>query len=153
MSGSGGAAVFVYATWATRFPELAPYVAEPLATLYWGEATDQLDPSPASRVRDVGQRTRILNLITAHIAKLNAPIGGQEASDLVGRISNASEGSVSAAAELDVPGSAAWYAQTRYGLQAWQALAPFRTMAYAPGPGAGYRRFIAGFPFGIGRRT
>lgn len=153
MSGSGGAAVFVYPTWALRFPELASSVGEPLAAMYWAEATDQLDPSASSVVQDVGRRTRILNLLTAHIAKLNAPIGGQEASDLVGRISSASEGSVSVSTELNVPGSASWFAQTRYGIEAWQALAPFRTARYVPGPGAVYRRAIQGFPFGNGRRT
>lgn len=152
MSGTA-IATFNYPTWAARFPELSGSVAEPLADMYWSEATLVLDPSACSRVRDVGQRTLILNLLTAHIAKLNAPIGGEDASDLVGRISNASEGSVSVATELNVPGSAAWFSQTRYGLQAWQALAPYRTAAYVPGPGAFYRRAVSGFPFGVGRRT
>jgi hypothetical protein len=135
MSGSTDA-VFDYAAWALRYPELAGSVAETLAGAFWTEATLYLDPSAASVVGDVGQRGVILNMITAHIAKLNAPIGGQPASDLVGRISNASEGSVSVATALEVPGTAGWWAQTRYGLSAWQALASYRTARYIPGPRA-----------------
>lgn len=148
MSGSGSA-TFTYATWSARFPELAATVTEPLATLYWAEAGLVLDPTSSSVVADVLTRTVILNLITAHIASLNGP--GSSSPGSGGRVASASEGSVSVTfATPEVPGSAAWFAQTAYGLQAWQALAFARTARYVPGPGIAYRRSV-GFPFRPGR--
>jgi hypothetical protein len=94
-----------------------------------------LDNSATSPVQDVGQRTAILNLITAHICALRQSLGGQPSSPLVGRISEATEGSVSVKAEMNVaPGSAQFWAQSKYGLQAWQMLLPFRSARYYPGP-------------------
>lgn len=76
-----------------------------------------------------------LNMLTAHIAALNASINGQSPSPLVGRISNASEGSVSVGVQMDLaPGSAQWFAQTKYGIAYWQASLQFRSMLYFPGP-------------------
>lgn len=125
--------VFSYAQWAARFPELADAVAEPLATAYWAEAGLYLSNDDTSRVKNETRRTLILNLITAHIAALNATIGGAEA-PLVGRISSATQGSVTVQTQLDLPaGSAQWWAQTKYGMQAWQALSPYRTAVYVPG--------------------
>jgi hypothetical protein len=60
-----------------------------------------------------------------------------------GRISSASEGSVSAAFDMNVPpGSAQWWAQTKYGSDYWLAMAPYRTMQYRPGP----RRVFSRWP-------
>lgn len=126
--------VFNYAQWAARFPELAGSVAEPLAGAYFDEATLYLSNDGSSRVKNEIKRALILNLIVAHIAKLNAPIGGAAASPLVGRISSATEGSVTVQTDLQIKSeSAQWWLQTPYGLQAWQALAPYRTAMYVPG--------------------
>jgi hypothetical protein len=75
-------------------------------------------------------------MLTAHIAALYAPstASGSSPATPPGRISNASEGSVSAAFELNTPQAAAWYAQTKYGVSFWAATAPFRTMHYVPPP-------------------
>ena len=93
-------------------------------------------------------------MLAAHIAQLNAPqINGQPgtgagnapAPNIVGRIANASEGSVSVSTQLDLPpGSSQWFAQTKYGLAYWQATAAYRTMRYIPGP---YRAFTP-WPYG-----
>lgn len=126
--------VFNYAQWIARFPELAPSVAEPLAQAYFDEATLYLSNDGSSRVKNEVKRALIFNLIVAHIAKLNAPIGGAAPSPLVGRISSATEGSVTVQTDLQIKSeSAQWWAQTAYGLQAWQALAPYRTAVYVPG--------------------
>lgn len=77
----------------------------------------------------------LLNMATAHIAALNSPLNGQASSPLVGRITNASEGSVSVQTQFDVPpGSAQWWAQTKYGAAFYAATAQFRVMQYFPGP-------------------
>jgi hypothetical protein len=130
-----GVVVFDYPTWSTRYPELAPFVAQPLAQEYFNEAQLYCDNTPASIITDLGVRATLLNMVTAHIAALNAPIGFQPSSPLVGRISGATEGSVSVQTQFDVaPGSAQWYAQTKYGAAYWQATAQFRSMLYVPGP-------------------
>jgi hypothetical protein len=80
----------------------------------------------------------------AHIAKLNAPIGGDPPSGLVGRISNASEGSVSVGVAYPEVAGAEWFNQTRYGAMFWQATKQYRMAQYFPGPGAAFNRW----PFG-----
>jgi hypothetical protein len=128
-------AVFTYALWAAIFPELSLYTNSAQATQYWTEATWLLDNTACSPVQNVDQRTAILNLITAHICALRQPLGGQPSSPLVGRISEATEGSVTVKAEMIVAaGSAQFWAQTKYGVLAWQMLLPFRSARYYPGP-------------------
>lgn len=131
------AVVFDYAGWAARYPEFSS-VSQATAQAYFNEAQLYMDNTGSSPVADDsvgGQRSMLLNMVTAHIAALNSGVNGQAPSSLVGRISNASEGSVSVAAQMDVSaGSAQWFAQTKYGIAFWQATTQFRMMLYAPGP-------------------
>jgi len=144
-----GVVAFDYSAWSARYPELAASVAQPLAQAYWNEAGMYCDNTPASPVTDDsvgGQRAMLLNMLTAHIAAINAPLGGQPSSPLVGRISNATEGSVSVQTEYatNVPGSMAWFVATKYGAAFWQASAQFRTFRYVAAPrpvGLGCRRW------------
>jgi Protein of unknown function (DUF4054) len=144
-----GVVVFDYSAWAARYPELASSVSQSLAQQYFNEAQLYCDNTPCSVIRDLCIRALLLNMVTAHIAALNAPLDGQPSSPLVGRINSATEGSVSVGTQLDMPpGSAQWYAQTKYGLAFWQATAQFRAMRYVPGPvppvnpwGLGYRGY------------
>jgi hypothetical protein len=107
----------------------------PLAQQYFFEAQLYCDNTACSPIRDASQRAILLNMVTAHIAALNAPIDGQPSSPLVGRIANATQGSVTVATQMDVPpGSAQWFAQTKYGAAFWAATAQYRTMQYIPGP-------------------
>jgi hypothetical protein len=130
-----GIAVFTYATWAAIFPELGLYTNSAQAGQYWAEATFLLDNTATSPVQDVTQRTAILNLIAAHICSLRQPLGGQPSSPLVGRISEATEGSVTVKAEMIVAaGSAQFWAQSKYGILAWQMTLPFRSARYYAGP-------------------
>lgn len=126
---------FDFAGWAARYPELAGAVTPQIAQQYFNEAQLYCDNSPCSPIRDASQRAILLNMVTAHIAALNAPLNGQPSSQIVGRITNAAQGSVSVAAQMDVPpGSAQWFAQTKYGAAFWAATAAYRTMHYMPGP-------------------
>src|ERR1700733_9220305 len=91
-----GTVVFNYTEWSARYPEFQAVTA-PVAQMYFNEACLYLDNSPCSAVFNSapgGARDLILNMLTAHIAALNAPQGGQPATSLVGRISDASQGSV-----------------------------------------------------------
>ena len=125
-------AVFDYDLWSARYPELAAKVSPSLAATYFVEAGLYLDNTDCSPVPDASVRLILLNMIVAHIAALNAA-SGDPSSPLVGRISNVTEGSVSIGTDAitDVP---PYWAQTRYGLQFWQATTALRTMHYVPGP-------------------
>ena len=123
--------VFDYATWSTLYPQFAGVNAVQ-AGLYFQQATLYLDNTPGSAVQNLVKRALILNMLTAHIAALGlqAAKGG-----LVGRVSSASEGSVSVSTDYQVTKGAEWFAQTPYGAAAWQAMAAYRTFRYIPGPG------------------
>lgn len=133
----GGVVVFNWMNWSIRYPELASQISQPLATMYFQEAAMYCDNTPTSLIRDSsvgGQRDMMLQMVTAHIATLNAPLNGQPASPLVGRISGATQGSVNVQTQMDVPaGSAQWFNQTRPGAAFWAASARYRTMHYVPG--------------------
>lgn len=131
-----GAVLFNYGVWIARFSEFTENsaVTEQVAQAYFDEAGLYLNNTFASAVQDVDKRLMILNLIAAHIGRLYS--AGGAFSGLVGRVSSASEGSVSVATDMGgVPLSAAWWSQTQYGLSAWKALAPYRMARYWPGPG------------------
>lgn len=128
-------AVFDYTLWATRYPDLAQSVSSSTAATYFAEAGLYLNNTDSSIVQDVNARLVLLNMLVAHLAALYSAIGGQAASPLVGRITNAAEGSVNVQAQFDVPpGTAQWFAQTKYGAAFWAATAPYRTMRYVPTP-------------------
>lgn len=82
---------------------------------------------------NASQTLALETLLVAGVPNVQPPLG------VVGRVSDASEGAVSVSAELNVaPPSAsglAFYSQTKYGFQYWQATARFRTMIYIPPPG------------------
>lgn len=134
------AVTFDYAVWVARYPEFAA-VSELQALGYFQEAglyCANEACNPAFTVLPT-----LLNMLTAHIAWLNAPrdaagnpaSAGQPASSLVGRINSASEGSVSVQTENQYdPGTPQWYQQTKYGSAYWAATAQFRTARYSARP-------------------
>ena len=133
MSGAG-IIPFDYSLWQTAFPELSS-VSQMAAGLYWDMACIFLNNTYSSVVTDssrAGQRNNLLNFLTAHIAKLLLPQNGE--TPPVGRISNASEGSVSVAFDMPSNPNAAWFNQTAYGALFWAATAQYRTMRYIPAP-------------------
>ncbi len=149
------ALAFDYEVWSQRFPDLVPPagpVTKPMAELYWAEAgmywpNDGVSPAGAT---DAQQRL-LLDLLTAHIAGLNAAISGALPYNVVGRIASASEGSVSISAQLSLsPGGILqeWYSQTRWGLQFWAMTAGFRLARYRPGPRRQFDSFGPGGPYG-----
>lgn len=128
-----GVVTFVPATFVQRYPEFAG-VSYPLLTLYFNEATLLCNNTTSSIVSDTTERSVLLNMLTAHIAALNAGVNGEDPSPLVGRITDAAEGAVSVRADMpEVSGRAAWYMQTKYGASYWAATAKYRQMQYQPG--------------------
>lgn len=145
---------FDYTMWATRFPEFSSTVSASLAQLYWNEAGLYLSNTPCNGIiSDPVRMQLIMNLLTAHIAQLyslsNVNGSTQAASQLAGRISSATEGSVSVSVDMGpVTANSAWYLQTKYGNAAWAALAPYRTMRYFPGT----KPYLGTGPAYFGRR-
>lgn len=128
-----GVVAFNFTLWAQRFPEFAT-VDPSLAQLYFDESTLILDNSLASRVQQIENRAPLLNLLTAHLAKLYSGANGANPSQLVGRISQATEGTVTVAADMpNQPASAAWFQQTKYGAQFWAYTLRWRQATYVPG--------------------
>jgi hypothetical protein len=133
VSGTSGIVTFDYSGWQSRYPELSS-VSAPTANAYFAEAGLYLDNTPCSPVQDLTLRGVLLNMLVAHIAKLNSPLDGGTSPDLVGRIASATEGSVSVSADYGAPGGAAWYSQTKYGAAFWEATRFLRTARYTPPP-------------------
>lgn len=144
------AVVFDYSAWVARYPEFAATVAAPLAAAYFAEAGLYCNNTDGAIIGDLKIRGLILNMLVAHIAAMNAPApNGAPASSLVGRISSATQGSVTVQAQFDAPaGSAQWWIQTKYGAAAWAATAPYRTMRYVPGYGRQMSPYIGGYTRG-----
>lgn len=128
-----GIVVFDVAVFRERYPEFTT-VSDGLLQLFFDESTLYLNNTECSLVQDVPRRALLLNMLTAHVAALNAGTNGQAASPLVGRINSATEGSVSVSTDMGaVPGSAAWFVQTKYGAAYWQATVNLRSFRYIPG--------------------
>ncbi len=126
-----GIVAFDVARFKARYPEFSSVNNVALED-YFTEATLYLDNTDCSMVEDVTQRAVLLNMLTAHIAAGNGCNGGAGAAALVGRISQATEGSVSVTADfVDAKnGSEAWYFSTKYGASYWAATAQYRTAQY-----------------------
>lgn len=131
--------VFDNATWIGMFPEFTN-VGATLGGSYFRRASYLCGNDPRNPLVCVdGMLADALYLLTSHIASLNAPrdangnpaATGAPASPLVGRIDQATEGSVSVHADMGdaTAGSPSqpWYEQTRYGSEYWAMTAPVRT--------------------------
>lgn len=123
------------------YPEFSN-VADATLPYIFDEATDYLSNQPYSVVDDYDKRERLLYMLMAHICELRYGNNrGQGGTGFVGRVTSASEGSVSVSSDLGMLGaSATWYAQTEYGLSYWQATKVYRMAKYYPGPRPFYVR-------------
>jgi len=133
---SAGAVTFNYAAWIARYPEFTA-VTQPTAQMYFDEATLYC-ANVVGLVKTTAQLSVFLNMVTAHIAALAARVAaaGNNPSAPPGRISSATEGSVTANFEVvGVPGSKDWFDQTIYGQAFWQATLRYRLSQYVVGPG------------------
>lgn len=146
----GNIVVFVYDDWVAQFPEMA-FVPNAVAQSWFDTAGDfYLRNDGTAPIRKATTQLRLLYFLTAHLVALFAaqpksglPVGATPANPtggIIGRISNASEGSVSVTAEYAAVTrtSEAFFAQTRYGVAYWEASKVYRLFRYVPGP----RRFF-----------
>ena len=147
MSGAASVVTFDPVAWVTRYPEFSTCPAGQ-AQLFFNEATLYLGNACGAPVQDLVARAVILNMITAHIAALYFGVNNKAPSGLVGRISDATKGSVHVGVDMGAPpsGSQAWFQQTQYGASAWAAMAPYRRGRYVPG----FSACGGGYPLGYG---
>lgn len=133
-------AVFNYTQWAALFPELAGSVNQALADSFFTVAELLLDNTDCSPVQNVAARLTMLNYATAHLASLAGyPLAAGQTvptpRELVGRVSSATEGSVSVSTDYGaMRENEAWWLQTQYGALFWQLTRSLRTMRYVPAP-------------------
>ena len=129
------AVVFDPAAFKARYPEFAA-VADPTLAACFDEAGLYLSNADNSPVQNLTRRAVLLNMLTAHIAALGGALSSDGQPRPVGRVSQASEGSVSAAFEgvPPTPGSGAWFQQSQYGAAFWQATSNLRGFRYIAQP-------------------
>ncbi len=146
MNGTTPPIVFSYETWVAMFPEFAPLTSAQ-GTGYFTRATTSFAANSCSNPAFGDCRLEgLLYLATSHVAWLNCPkdangnpaATGTIASQLVGRISSAAEGSVNVQTELDfgtdMGALQGYLSQTKYGLEYWAAIQNYRTAQYLPNP-------------------
>lgn len=133
---------FDYTVWSTRYSEFAANVTEAQAQLFFNEACLYHPNDGRGPINDPGVQLMLLNMVTAHIAKLAVPGPGGFLNSPPGRISSTSGGGVSVSSESEMPGTADWYKTTHYGRAYWGAMAPSRTARYVPGPQRQFDAFI-----------
>ena len=127
------AVVFDPAAFKARYLEFAAVADATLAACFT-EAGLYLSNADNSPVQNLTRRATLFNMLTAHVAYLGGLLSADGMPRPVGRVSQASEGSVSAGFEYLTPGTAAWFTQTQYGAAFWQATSSLRGMRYIPCP-------------------
>jgi hypothetical protein len=111
-----------------RYPEFAA-VSDSYLGLCFDSATLYLSNADKSPVQDLVRREQLLFMLTAHVAATGGALSGGGA-QAVGRVSSAAEGSVSAIFDFPIQNSAAYFAQTQYGVGFWQATSNLRGFRY-----------------------
>ncbi len=126
-------AVYVDADFKARYPEFASVNGSYLSACF-DESGDYLSNTDSSIVQNVDKRTRLLWMLTAHIATLGGKGSGVVLP--VGRVSSAAKGSVSTSLDYIAPtvGSGPWFQQTQYGASFWAATVKYRSFRYLPNP-------------------
>ena len=127
------AVVFDPTAFKARYPEFAA-VPDATLTACFMEAGLYLSNADNSPVQNLTRRATLFNMLTAHVAYLGGLLSADGMPRPVGRVSQASEGSVSAGFEYLAPGSAAWFSQTQYGASFYQATSSLRGFRYIPCP-------------------
>ncbi|HEY6030504.1 MAG TPA: DUF4054 domain-containing protein [Gaiellaceae bacterium] len=133
----GVTVAFSFDAFVAQFPEMEP-IGATLAQNYWTIATMMHANDGSGPIGNPAQQSSLLNMLTAHLAQLFAPrdpagnpaASGAPSPQIVGRISSASEGSVSVQTEAlqgFTTAQASWLSQTKYGALYWAATAFART--------------------------
>ncbi len=118
--------------WKEKYPQYSGLTDSQVEDLFYA-ATSYLENNDMSAVGDEERRKYFLYLLTAHLAFLLYPDSSGKGGNggMVGRISSASEGSVSVGSGLsNVPFNAEFFLQSTYGYMFWQATQVYRMAFY-----------------------
>lgn len=139
---------FSYEAWSAMFPQLATSVNSDQAMGYWLRAQLFQRNDGFGPVCDCNTQSTLLYLLTAHLATLYAIQNGIAPSGLVGRIGNATQGSVSVGTVFLTPTGdiQAWADQTQPGAEWYAATAQFRTFQYRALPRQSLTPGFPGYP-------
>jgi hypothetical protein len=119
--------------WPARYPEFAG-ITTTTAPAYFAEAGLYLNNTGTSPVQDAPTQSLLMHMLTAHIAELYDASSQRGSQALVGRIGDASEGTVKVTASMDDSDRDAWLNQTKYGASFLRATRKYRRFSYrAPG--------------------
>lgn len=129
--------VFVPADFKLIYPEFGAVPDARCTAMFGLAAGSLLDNTDNSPVMAGDVRTNLFYLLVAHLLTLFgtgvAGANDDAGSSPVGRLSTATEGSVTSSFEYDVPQGSAiapWFLQTAYGALYWTAIAPYRSARY-----------------------
>ena len=122
------------ASFRAMYPEFTN-VSDTNLPFLFDQSTDYLNNTDYSLVDDVVKRERLLYMIMAHLVYVRyGDNRGRGGSGMVGRIASATEGSVSVSSDLGpIEFRYAWYTQSPYGMDFWQATKVYRMANYYPG--------------------
>lgn len=127
---SDGVVVFDPAEFRSLYPTVQ--ATDDQLAMYFAMAETFLDNTKCSRVQDLEARKRLLYLLVAHIATLTGQ--AEQGNNVVGRISSATEGSVSVSIDYGAMGNnERWYLQTPWGAMYWQLTKKYRSAIYRLG--------------------
>ncbi len=124
-------AIFNYGAFVNRYPEFAQ-TNSIQAQGWFDEATTFHRNDGTGPVRDAATQLRLLNMLTAHIGRLEQMAALMAPAGVTGRVASVTEGSVSISFSplSGEPFSATWFSQTAYGFSYWQATSVYRSMHY-----------------------
>lgn len=129
----GPVAIFVSSDFKSAYPSFAT-LADAQLNEAFNLATIYLRNDGTSPVSTVPLQTTLLYQLTAHLAQIMYGANGEGPAGIVGRVNSASEGSTSVGADWPANANNAWFLQTPYGANFWQATAAYRIAHYVPGP-------------------
>jgi hypothetical protein len=123
--------VFDPAAFKIRYPEFSA-VSNAALQLYFNDAELYLSNTDDSPEQNINRRTSLLWMLTAHIGLLSGVLSATGNALPVGRVSSATEGSVSASLDYMMlsPGTGPWFQQTQYGASFWAATSALRGFKY-----------------------
>ena len=125
-----GVVVFDPAEFRLLYPSIS--ATDEQLEMYFAMAETFLDNTECSIVKDLDARKTMLYLLVAHIALLSQQ--AESGNPVVGRISNATEGTVSVGLDYGTMGNnERWYLQTPWGAMYWQMSKKYRSMVYRLG--------------------
>src|SRR6478736_3739929 len=127
--------VFDPTTFKVSYPEFTTF-SDARLNLFFNMAQQSiLDNTDNSPVMDLAYRSQLFDMLVGHLCLIfgNPGVGPTGGAVPPGRLSSATEGTVSSAFEYILPpGSAmaAWFNQTKFGAMYWMATAQFRSAKY-----------------------